>query len=96
MKNYGDRGARYLHNSSYDTKAEFHNCFITHSKQFLVKYSYDMLTSIDVKFIFDSARLGGGGGGGGGGFVGLIFAGYVPLASQSPYPIIVYSVLFMN
>ena len=24
---------------------------------------------------------------------GLIFAGYVPLASQSPYPIIVYSVV---
>ena len=28
----------------------------------------------------------------GGGLVGLIFAGYVPLAFQSPYPIIVYSV----
>ena len=27
MKNYGD-----LHNSSYDTKAEFNNCFIIHSK----------------------------------------------------------------
>ena len=26
------------------------------------------------------------------GILGLIFAGYVPLASQSPYPIIVYSV----
>ena len=26
------------------------------------------------------------------GVLGLIFAGYVPLASQSPYPIIVYSV----
>ena len=39
MKNYGDRGAaeadntlRDLHNSSYDTKAEFNNCFIIHSK----------------------------------------------------------------
>ena len=31
-------------------------------------------------------------GGGGGGKLGLIFAGYVPLASQSPYSIIVYSV----
>ena len=31
-------------------------------------------------------------GGGGGGVLGLIFAGYVPLASQSPYPIIGYSV----
>ena len=29
---------------------------------------------------------------GGGGVLGLIFAGYVPLASQSPYPIVVYSV----
>ena len=27
-----------------------------------------------------------------GGLLGLIFAGYVPLASQSPYPIIVCSV----
>ena len=26
------------------------------------------------------------------GLLGLIFAGYVPLASQNPYPIIVYSV----
>ena len=31
-------------------------------------------------------------GGGGGGTWGLIFAGGVPLASQSPYLIIVYSV----
>ena len=29
---------------------------------------------------------------GGGAVLGLIFAGYVPLASQNPYPIIVYSV----
>ena len=28
----------------------------------------------------------------GGKLLGLIFAGYLPLASQSPYPIIVYSV----
>ena len=27
---------------------------------------------------------------GGGGVLGLMFAGYVPLASQSPYPIVVY------
>ena len=33
-----------------------------------------------------------GGGGGGRGALGSIFAGYLPLASQSPYPIIVYSV----
>ena len=41
MKNYGDLGGctastdnalRDLHNSSYDTKAEFNNCFIIHSK----------------------------------------------------------------
>lgn len=31
-------------------------------------------------------------GGGGEWLLGLIFAGYVPLASQKPYPIIVYSV----
>ena len=31
-------------------------------------------------------------GGRGGGVLGLIFAGYVPLAFQSPYPIMVYSV----
>lgn len=28
------------------------------------------------------------GGGGGGGLLGSIFAGYLPLASQNPYPII--------
>ena len=27
---------------------------------------------------------------GGGGVLGLMFTGYVPMASQSPYPIIVY------
>ena len=51
MKNCGDRGGCYpsrlqaeadnivrnLHNSSYDTKAEFNNCFIIHSQKFLVK-----------------------------------------------------------
>ena len=50
MKNYGDLGGCYLprptasrdntlldlHNSSYDMKAKFNNCFITHSKEFLV------------------------------------------------------------
>ena len=30
--------------------------------------------------------------GGGGGVLGLIFAGYVLLVSQIPYPVIVYSV----
>ena len=46
MKNYGDRGGFYpsrplaevdntlqdLHNSSFDTKPKFNNCFIIHSK----------------------------------------------------------------
>ena len=32
------------------------------------------------------------GGGGGGGVLGSSFAGYVPLASQNPHPVIVYSV----
>ena len=32
-------------------------------------------------------------GGGGGGLLGVIFAGYVPLAPQGPYPTIVYSVI---
>ena len=50
MKNIIDRGGCYLsrpqaeaentlqdlHNSSYDTKAEFINCFIIHSEYFLV------------------------------------------------------------
>ena len=50
--------------------------------------------SRDALFPFRMVQsLGGGdGGGGGGGGLGLIFAGYVPLASQNPYPIIVYSV----
>ena len=46
MKNYADRGRGYppkpevdnalqdLHNSSYNTKAEFNNCFIIYSKYF--------------------------------------------------------------
>ena len=32
---------------------------------------------------------------GGGGVLGLIFAGYVLLASQNPYPIIVYYVAIL-
>ena len=41
VKDYGDRRGctastdntlRNLHNSSYDTKAEFNDCFIIHSK----------------------------------------------------------------
>ena len=33
--------------------------------------------------------------GGGRGYFGLIFAGYVALAYQNPYPIIVYSVAML-
>ena len=51
------------------------------------------LYSIAVKLwprLYSNVGYRGGGGGGAGGLLGLIFAGYVPLASQSPYPIIVY------
>ena len=60
MKNYGDRGGCYpsrpkaeadntlrdIHNSSYDKKAEFNNCFIIHS---------NMLTSIDPSMLSSSS-----------------------------------------
>ena len=58
------RRGRDLHNSSADTKAEFNNCFILHSKYSIsslktwLKHAY-LHRSIDIKkFIFDSARLG--------------------------------------
>ena len=47
------------------------------------------------RFSFEDSKLlldPEGGGGGGGGVIGLIFGRYVLLGSQSPYPIIVYSV----
>ena len=43
-----DNTLRDLRNSLYDRKAEFNNCLIIQN----------VLTSIDVKFMFDSARLG--------------------------------------
>ena len=43
-------------------------------------------------FLCDQHALGGGGGGS---LLGLIFAGYVLLASQNPYPTIVYSAAIM-
>ena len=50
-----DNTLRDLHNYSYDTKAEFNNCFIIHSKEFLLlKHSSNKLTCIDDKFIVDS------------------------------------------
>ena len=51
-----DNTLRDLHNSSCDTKAEFNNCFISHSKK--IPSLKNMLTSTDVNFAFDSARLG--------------------------------------
>ena len=64
MKNYGDRGRCYtlwdLHNSSNDTRAEFNNCFllfkIIPSLKTWLKHD-NLHRSIDVKLIFDSARL---------------------------------------
>ena len=46
------------------------------------------------RFSFEDSKLllDPEGGGGGGGVIGLIFGRYVLLGSQSPYPIIVYSV----
>ena len=59
-----DNTLRDLHNSSDDTKAEFNNCFIIHSKYSIsslktwLKHAY-LHRSIDInKFIFDSVRLG--------------------------------------
>ena len=49
----------------------------------------------DNRFSFEDSKLlldPEGGGGGGGEVLGLIFGRYVLLGSQSPYPIIVYSV----
>ena len=75
MKNYGDQGGCYpsrpqaeadntlqdLHNSSYDTKAEFNNCYysfkIIPSLKTQLKHAY-LHRSVDVQFIFDSVRLG--------------------------------------
>ena len=43
--------------------------------------------SLVVQKVDSAPGKGEGGGGGGGGVLGLMFAGYVPLASQNPYPI---------
>ena len=66
MKNYGDQGGCYLsrpqaeadntprdrHNSSYDTKAEFNNCFIIQSNNSQFK---NMPTSIDPSMLSSSS-----------------------------------------
>ena len=59
----------------------------------LIKVQHDLTHWLTFTFFKSfSIDLGIRVGGGGGGVLGLIFAGYVLLASQSPYPIIVYSV----
>ena len=58
-----DNTLRDLHNSSYDTKAEFNNKLFYYSVKIIpslktwLKHAY-LHRSIDVKFILDSARLG--------------------------------------
>ena len=57
-----DNTPRDLHNSSYDTKAEVNELFyysfkIIPSLKTWLKHAY-LHRSIDVKFIFNSARLG--------------------------------------
>ena len=55
-----DNTLRDLHNSSYDTKAEFNYFYsfgLIPSLKTWLKHAYLHL-SIDVKLIFDSARLG--------------------------------------
>ena len=46
-----------LHNSSYDMKAEFNIFLLFIQNNSLFKHAY-LHRSIDVKYIFDSARLG--------------------------------------
>ena len=63
LKNCGDRGGsdntlRDLHNSSDNTKADFH-IMVYHSFQIIpsLKTGLNMLTYIEVKLFFDSACL---------------------------------------
>ena len=49
-----DNTLRDLHNSSDDTKAEFNNCFIVHSKSF----QFRKKVKIDVTFIFNCLFIG--------------------------------------
>ena len=50
-----DNTLRDLHNSSYDKKP--HSLIVNYSLSYY-NYSLNMLTSIDVTFIFDSVLLG--------------------------------------
>ena len=54
--------------------------------QFYLKYFFFEKSKVAAKMAAMSLNAGGGG------VLGSSFAGYVPLASQNPYPIIVYSV----
>ena len=55
----------------------------------IISYRYKRQKILPISRI---STRGGGGGGGGEGVLGSGFAGYMWLASQNPYPIIVYSV----
>ena len=57
-----------------------------------VVHHWAWVTCVDVLCFQTSKEERLRNGKGGGGVLGLIFAGYVPLASQNSYPIIVYSV----
>ena len=56
----------------------------------LSKIQFDLCRALKDKLVGDTKRATGPGGGEYW-LLGLSFAGYVPLASQNPYPIIVYS-----
>ena len=62
-----------------------------HSVQLLLIFDYQLHVS-EILNLDSTGHPRGEVVGGGGGLLGLIFAGYVLLPSQSPYPIIAYSV----
>ena len=67
------------------------------STTILSKIQFDLCGALKDKLVGDTKRATGPGGGGGGenGLIGLIFGGFLPLASQNPCPIIVYSVAIL-
>ena len=65
------------------------------STTILYKIQFDLCRALKDKLVGDTNRATGPGGGGEYWLLGLSFAGYVPLASQNPYPIIVYSVAIL-
>ena len=50
------------------------------------------ISKVNIRVYFGTYTFGESWGPGGGGVLGSTFAGYMPLVSQNPYPIIVYSV----